>query len=179
MILGFMDQIPLYNAYNFSLPSNPDAFESPNTNIVGGPLSFLANTSVVSSMVASYVCPSDIYPSAIHATVRRERRNTRHAYARESNYFVVGATYYDTSCPGIVNYQPTTLGLPFAITQGAFFNDLSVNFAQIRDGTSNTLLCGESLQTPGKSYPYYGPYWGAGVFTSTYGEIWPPLGLSS
>jgi prepilin-type N-terminal cleavage/methylation domain-containing protein len=121
MILGYIEQLPLYNAYNFSLPSNGCVFETPNKTLVGGTGAQLANSTVVGSMVASYVCPSDIYPAAIHAAeTSAEMFQTN---ARESNYFVVGARYYETFCPGLGTYAPTSN------LQGAFFNDLSTNFA--------------------------------------------------
>jgi prepilin-type N-terminal cleavage/methylation domain-containing protein len=65
MILGFLDQTPLYNAYNFSQASSNSAWYGGNTNVLG---SAFVNTSVVGTMVASYVCPSDIYPAQIHPT---------------------------------------------------------------------------------------------------------------
>jgi prepilin-type N-terminal cleavage/methylation domain-containing protein/prepilin-type processing-associated H-X9-DG protein len=172
MILGFIDQIPLYNAYNFSLPSSSSAWLAPNTNLVGGIGGEYANTTVVGAMVASYVCPSDIYPSAIHPVTSAGETGTGPygmINARDSNYFVSTALYNDYSCPG-VNGQ----GLPNPVYQGAFFTDISVNLAQIRDGTSNTFLTGESLQPPEHLSLNFGPYWGAGVFTSTHGRTMPP-----
>jgi prepilin-type processing-associated H-X9-DG protein len=55
-----------------------------------------------------------------------------------------------------------------------FYNDISVTMAAVRDGTSNTFLAGESLQSPGHNPSYFGPYWGSGTHTSTHGHIAPP-----
>ena len=68
----------------------------------------------------------------------------------------------------------TGTGNPNANYQGVFYNDLAIDIARIRDGTSNTFLTGESLQPPGHESTYYGPYWGSGTHTSTHGRILPP-----
>ena len=172
MILGYIDQTPLYNAYNFSQPSSNAAWEAntgssgpANTKLLG---TAWVNTTVVGSMVASYVCPSDIYPSQIHPTVVGTTDGTgpySMFNAMESNYLVSAADYTEYSCPG-----PTGAGLPNPFYQGAFFNDISVDIARIRDGTSNTFLVGESLQPPGHYSNLYGPYWGAGHILRLTGE---------
>jgi prepilin-type N-terminal cleavage/methylation domain-containing protein/prepilin-type processing-associated H-X9-DG protein len=169
MILGFLDQTPLYNAYNFSQASSNSAWYGGNTNVLG---SAFVNTSVVGTMVASYVCPSDIYPAQIHPTSSYTSGNGPYSMnnARESNYLLSSAYYTDFNCPGVGGQ-----GNPYPPEQGAFFQDISVNLAQIRDGTSNTFLVGESLQSPGKQSPAYGPYWGSGAHTSTHGRIVMPL----
>jgi prepilin-type N-terminal cleavage/methylation domain-containing protein/prepilin-type processing-associated H-X9-DG protein len=166
MILGFIDQVPLYNAYNFSQASS-NATTPPNTTLLGNAY---ANTSVVGTMVATYTCPSDIYPAQIQSSDYAATGGyTSMQNARESNYYVSSASYDDENCPG-----GTGSGAPSPGSQGAFFTDISIDIARIRDGTSNTFLTGESLQGPGHVYDYYGPYWGSGVFTSTNGVIESP-----
>jgi prepilin-type processing-associated H-X9-DG protein len=173
LILNFMEQTPLYNAYNFSQASSNEAWYPYGT--AGGPanqtLLGLAwvNTTVVGSMVASYVCPSDIVPSGIQAASYAAGNGPYSMQnARESNYLVSSAVYTEYECPGIIGTLPT----PNA--QGMFYNDISVDFAKVRDGTSNTFLAGESLQAPGHHPAYFGPYWGSGTHTSTHGAIYPP-----
>ena len=170
MILGFIEQTTLYNAYNFSQASSNSAWEGGNTILLG---SAFANTSVVGTMIASYVCPSDVYPSAIYTgsyvtgTGRSSIQN-----GRWSNYLCSTGSFNDYDCGTGVNN--TGYGSTINKLQGVFRNDLSVNIAQIRDGTSNTILVGESLQGPGKNEPYWGPYWGSGTVSSTNGMIFPP-----
>ncbi len=182
MILGFMDQTAMYNAYNFSQASSNSAWSytppvgPPNRVLLG---SAWVNTTVVGSMIASYVCPSDIYPAQQHPSIAPVYRagynyaTTTWAYsmqnAMESNYLVSAGYYTDYNCPG-----PTGAGNPNPIYQGAFFSDLSIDIARIQDGTSNTFLVGESKQAPGKYDPWYGPFWGSGCHTSTHGLIRPP-----
>ena len=64
MILNYMEQTALYNAYNFSHASNGSGVGTgPNTNVVGSPL---VNTTVVGTMIAAYWCPSDAQPTAVN-----------------------------------------------------------------------------------------------------------------
>jgi prepilin-type processing-associated H-X9-DG protein len=64
--------------------------------------------------------------------------------------------------------------------------DLSTSIADIRDGTSNTMMAGES--TNGVSHydqggtgspPRFGPYWGSGTHTAVHGRIDPPSSTSA
>jgi prepilin-type N-terminal cleavage/methylation domain-containing protein/prepilin-type processing-associated H-X9-DG protein len=184
MILGFMEQTPLYNAYNFSLPSSNSAWETSmastsvgpgNTNLIGGTYGAFTNTTVVGTMIASFVCPSDIYPAQQHPFVAGTTDGTG-AYsmqnAMESNYLVNGANFTEYNCPG--GNGAGISSSTFRSSQGAFFNDLSTNMNDFKDGTSNTFLAGESKQPPGKYQNVYGPYWGSGTHTSTHGRIQQP-----
>jgi prepilin-type N-terminal cleavage/methylation domain-containing protein/prepilin-type processing-associated H-X9-DG protein len=173
LILGYIEQTSLYNAYNFSQASSNSAWSSyqnggpANKNLLG---SAYANTTVVGTMVASFVCPSDIYPSPLQAASYAAGTGPYSMQnARESNYLVSTAIYTEYNCPGA-----TGAGNPSPQYQGMFFNDLSVNFAAVRDGTSNTFLVGESLQSPGHIFSEFGPYWGSGTHTSTHGRTLPP-----
>jgi prepilin-type N-terminal cleavage/methylation domain-containing protein/prepilin-type processing-associated H-X9-DG protein len=176
LILGFIEQLPLYNAYNFSQAS-ANAVQTtvatgnvgpPNTTLVGNPL---VNSTVISSMIASYVCPSDNYPSIIHPTITSGFYSN--ANARESNYLLNWCQYTDYSCPG-----GNGVGTPSATVQGAFYSDISLGIQGITDGTSNTFLLGESLQPEEHYSNYIGPFWGAGSHASVSGLIYPPFELS-
>jgi len=191
LILGFMDQTPMYNAYNYSQASSnaawgytPPAATCPapcpaNKNLIGNAWT---NSTVVGTMIASYVCPSDIYPAQQHPSVGGSQPGMRQGYnyatttwaysmqnAMESDYLVSAGPYTEYNCPG-----GTGAGAPNPNFQGAFFNDLSVDIGRIKDGTSNTFLVGESVQAPGKNNPWYGPFWGSGTHTSTHGTIRTP-----
>ncbi|MFO0908474.1 MAG: DUF1559 domain-containing protein [Isosphaeraceae bacterium] len=176
LLLNYMEQSALYNAYNFSQPSSNSAWQTSisgasgpaNTTLMG---SSIVNTTVVGSLVASFACPSDI-PAVIHPTVAGTTDGTAAysmQFAMQSNYLVNAAQYTEYNCPG-----GNQTGNPNPAFQGAFFNDLSVSLAQITDGTSNTFLAGESVQPPGHYSNLYGPYWGSGTHTSTHGRILPP-----
>ncbi len=167
MILAQMEQATLYNAYNFSHPSSNSAWNGGNTNLMG---TAFTNTTVVGTMIASFVCPSDVYPAPIHPTTSSTTGTQPYSMqeARESNYLLSTYIYTEYNCPG------TTNAMPNPVFRGAFYNDISTSLADIRDGTSNTFLAGESLQPPGHLYDVYGPYWGSGTHTSTHGRILYP-----
>src|SRR5262245_25088723 len=74
LILGYMEQTPLYNAYNFNQVSSnaawsyaPPASSGPPNRVPMG--TAWVNTTVVGSMIASYVCPSDRYPAQVHPSI--------------------------------------------------------------------------------------------------------------
>jgi prepilin-type processing-associated H-X9-DG protein len=75
------------------------------------------------------------------------------------------AIYTDYNCP------PN--GFPAVNQQGMFFNDLSVNVAEVKDGLSSTCLAGETIQN-NHSSSVYCSLWGAGIHTSTHGRVLPP-----
>jgi prepilin-type N-terminal cleavage/methylation domain-containing protein len=175
LILNYVEQSPLYNAYNFSHASNNTAWEPPNLNVVG---TGLTNTTVVGTMIASFWCPSDDMPTAVNDTNTSSTWPYWRVNAMRSNYLLNGSQYTDYHCPG--NGTTSVYNFPRG-TKGPFVNDLSATIANIKDGTSNTFLAGES--TNGVSHydqggtgspPRYGPYWGAGTHTAVSGRIDPP-----
>jgi prepilin-type N-terminal cleavage/methylation domain-containing protein/prepilin-type processing-associated H-X9-DG protein len=169
MILNYMEQTPLYNAYNFSHASSNSAWEPPNTNVVG---SAYTNTTVVGTMIASYWCPSDLPPTVVNDSNTANSNPYWRQNAMRSNYLVCSSVYDDYNCP-----TTTNAGLPNQFYRGMFFTDISTSVAEVRDGMSNTFMAGESVQGPTHYSSSYGPYWGCGTHTSTHGYV--PLTASS
>jgi prepilin-type N-terminal cleavage/methylation domain-containing protein/prepilin-type processing-associated H-X9-DG protein len=172
MILGYIEQTTLYNAYNFSQTSSNSAWETTmastnvgpsNTTLIGDQS---VNTTVVGTLIGSFACPSDTQPQVVNTSGTGAYAG---AQAMRSNYLVSTSQYTEYQCPGGNN-----AGMPNPALRGAFFSDISTSFADIRDGLSNTFLAGESLQGPGHYSSSYGPYWGAGIHTSTHGVIYGP-----
>jgi len=170
MILANMEQTALYNAYNFSLPSTPASNGGVNLTPVGGPNGFLANTTVVGTMVASYVCPDQKFSAPITTAGTAAYAMTN---GRRGDYLLACSQYYETYIGSyqIAAYQghPSDAG----VFSGS---DIPTLIAEIKDGTSNTVMVGEASEV--KSSTSYGPYWGAGVWTSTHGRVLLPNSTS-
>jgi len=155
LLLSYLEQTALYNAYNFSQSSTGGAYQSNNNVkhklIVG---SELVNTTVVGALVASYACPSDTLPEVTNSTSGDYMRTN----ARRANYVLCSSRYtdYDAVIPAVQH-------------RGMFYNNISTNFADVKDGLSSTAMIGESPQIHYSTS--YGPYWGAGAHTSTHGRV--------
>jgi len=171
MMLPFLEQQQMANAYNFSQASSGSAWQVStsngpgNTVLIGNPL---VNTTITGSLVSVFACPSDETP-------RVENETGTGAYsrqeARRSNYFFSTGIYTDYDCPGITRIKPNKA------YQGAFYNDLSVSPKDVRDGLSNTMMIGESVQEHTASQ--YGPYWASGTHTAVHGRTIPIYGGTS
>jgi prepilin-type N-terminal cleavage/methylation domain-containing protein/prepilin-type processing-associated H-X9-DG protein len=116
LILGMMDQLPLYNAINFhwgvvSQPVGPI------------PVCFLINQTVITTQIASFLCPSD--PNAGYPNI-----NSYHA--------CIGTTTFDGPGPG--NPPPGSDGL--------FAYLIPYSIASCRDGSATTIAFAEALCGP-------------------------------
>jgi prepilin-type N-terminal cleavage/methylation domain-containing protein len=168
LLLGYLEQQPMWNAYNFQQASTGSAWQTsmvvgpPNTTLAGSPV---VNTTIVSTMLAAFVCPSDTFP-----TIENQLDTTTYSRyaARRSNYLFSSGGYTDFDCTG-----PKPAFQPVKTLQGAFFTDLSTAQRDLRDGTSNTVVAGESLQI--KYDPSFGPYWGSGTHSAVHGRILPSV----
>ncbi|MDR3637055.1 MAG: DUF1559 domain-containing protein [Isosphaeraceae bacterium] len=179
MILGYIEGSTLFNSYNFSQASNNAAWTGGNTTVVG---SGYSNTTVVGTMIASFWCPSDVPPDAVNDTNTASSWPYWRVNSRRSNYLLNCAYYTDYYCPG----SGSSTFAPNTAWRAPFMNDLSTSLADIRDGTSNTMMAGESTngishydQGGTGSPPRYGPYWGSGTHTAVHGRIDPPSSSSA
>jgi prepilin-type N-terminal cleavage/methylation domain-containing protein/prepilin-type processing-associated H-X9-DG protein len=163
LILGNLEQTSLYNAYNFSQASANDAWNGGNTTLMG---TAFVNSTVTGTIVAAFACPSDQQPQVYNATGTGAYSAQS---AMRSNYMLCSAIYTEYNCPGY--YASLGQANPTA-NRGMFYNDISTSFSDVRDGLSNTCMTAEATQM-GHTSTVYGPYWGAGVHTSTHAVVYP------
>lgn len=115
-ILPQMDQAPLYNTLNFSLPMTDPAHANART-----------------TTLPIYRCPSDVGPQVWTIT---DSGGAALAQLATANYVGVFGISDVDPCAG----QPA----PFrCVGEGAFFHNSFIRLADFIDGTSNTFLTGE------------------------------------
>ncbi|HEU5119170.1 MAG TPA: DUF1559 domain-containing protein, partial [Isosphaeraceae bacterium] len=154
LMLAQLEQTAMYNAYNFSHCSSTSV-GTVNTNVVGSPL---VNTTVIGSKVSAFNCPSDMDPELVASYSSGTYYKV--IDGRPSNYGFCSGWYTDYDNPGAQGYRPPTQ------YRGTFYCDLSTSISDVKDGTSNTTMIGETRQEHySKSYT---PYWGVGSHTAVH-----------
>jgi len=163
LILPQLEQTQMANAYNYSLPSCPAVNAAPNMTLVGGPTSYMANTTVTTAIVSAFNCPSDEEVQPRNPTPATTAGAYNGYLSQRCNYVLAAARYYEAYNFSFFSTTPRDGGV-FSGT------DRSTKLAQITDGTSNTTFTLESRKLKGNSD--YGPYWGQGLWTSTHGMVY-------
>jgi prepilin-type N-terminal cleavage/methylation domain-containing protein/prepilin-type processing-associated H-X9-DG protein len=162
LLLPFIEQENLYKQYNLDYPSCNSSWEADLTcaDLAMGGINE-ANANVVGSRVPIYECPSEGQPRPTVTDTTSNEKCAAYARtnARRSSYLFVtaNATDYTPSYPYWDNMRYV----------GPFGTNGAASFADIKDGTSNTLAIGESRQQ--HTSTSYGPYWGSGTHTAVHG----------
>lgn len=158
MLLPYVDQGPLYNQFNFnqaSISSSP--YSLPQAPVDAN------NADLINTPVAMLECPSHDEAGPTGASSSSSWYPRQPETRRTSYLFAAGSsTDYDA---------------PFRLRksdyrQGAFGNDGSAKMRDLRDGSSNVVLIGESWS--GETYKtshYYGPWGLSGAHTSVHGRV--------
>jgi prepilin-type N-terminal cleavage/methylation domain-containing protein len=171
MLTPYLDQAPLYDQYNFSLPSviahpsnrAPNALETTPNN-------YTVNMNIWKTKLNVLLCPTDQNDGNPYRGARTSNTDYyqgAHVAARGNYFFSTGAlTDYNHIYAYYKGYEYSWLG--------AFGNDGAADMALLnRDGASNTILVGESKQGRGHTSDIYGPYQLAGVHTCCHGRTYP------
>jgi prepilin-type N-terminal cleavage/methylation domain-containing protein/prepilin-type processing-associated H-X9-DG protein len=161
MLLPFMEQTAMAAQFNYNLPSSlSNAYGTP---VAGGATTSITNSAIFRQSLPAFTCPSDTGPADVmlHAPDSQDYYEANNV-ARSNYLFATGAyTDYDG------RYGSAAGGTE----RGAFGNDGAARFADIKDGTSNSIAVGESRQGHmGKTANVFGPFWGAGVHTCCHGR---------
>ena len=120
MILPYLDQAPVYNAFNFDLPPDTDY-----TNTLGA-----ANKTGAVTVLDVLICPSDAAPTLVGVSGV--------PYASHNYPLCVGSGY-----SVVQNPAAPLAGAP----DGIFFENSAVRIADIIDGISNTAMIGETVRS--------------------------------
>jgi len=161
-LLPYIEQGPLFSRYSYQFRASasspygiPVAAQAPGTSNAD-------NDNVAAAYVSIYTCPADNNPGPVEA---QQPGTSSYFYemvsARRSNYlFSTGAyTDYDS------NWDNTALS-----ARGAFGNNGAIAIGRVKDGTSNTIAIGESVQKHHNGSTVFGPYWGTGTHTAVHGR---------
>ncbi|RLS40163.1 MAG: DUF1559 domain-containing protein [Planctomycetota bacterium] len=152
LILPFVDQTPLYNKINFSVPMFFGAGgAAPPRHAGGGTYSQGQDYAAISgSVIPGYICPSVPRSSNVNAIYKDDWLSD----LSPDCYHAGGALDYVGMAPGgiinddygaqgnftigaILDVETTPTGQKSSVNSGG------VKIARITDGTSNTLICGE------------------------------------
>ena len=133
-ILGFFEQMPLFNAINFNLPPEVPSLDSYNMGFMPA---FQdpnrENSTVCRIVVSAFLCPSDPAGSAARA-----------GWNGGNNYFGNEGSWLCDCC----QQTPSTVA-PGYLPQGPLYNRSCVNLASMTDGTSNTAFFSERRRGQG------------------------------
>jgi len=133
LILPFLEQQPVYNSINFSVPAaNPMA----GTSVHGG----ATNRTGLVTQINSYICPSD-FPQTPYTPPTSFNGYAQSSYAGMFGTFDIfhyycgcPVSFLGGSCAGAVEIKP----------DGVFGKNWTYSVASVTDGTSNTIFVGET-----------------------------------
>jgi len=181
LLLPNLDKAGMFKNYNFSASVNSNTVNG--GALIGTAAAIASNQSITSSPLTVFLCPSDAAPTQANVSGSTSGACTN---AMKSNYlFGAGGTYNAASQPSAQTPQANPLGgSPQTFTNpngtsgplfyneaapiygalfsngstamGMFGNDGAATFGQVRDGMSNTIMVGESVQNhslPPAGYP--------------------------
>jgi prepilin-type N-terminal cleavage/methylation domain-containing protein len=157
-LLPYLDQGPLHKQYNYAFVGSTS---NPYIAPVGADPNPNPNRLVASTHLTVFTCPSDTNPAPTNTNAARTTDFYEREDARRSNYLFNTGNSTDYNAP----YNTLSVA-----SRGVFGNDGAAAISSIKDGSSNTLMIGESRQLHTSST--YGPWWGTGSHTAVHGRIY-------
>ena len=169
VLLRYMEQQALWDQFDLRYCTSICNYAS-----TGYPISGDAN---INAVPAGTRAPWLECPSAVTAGQTRVNLTPTDAYATlangvyRTNWFFSTGSMTDTSAP----YRAYSTD----IRLGMFGNQTSATMAQITDGTSNSIACGEGVGGSGlKTSTNYGPWGLSGTHTAVHGYVPSSSGVS-
>jgi prepilin-type N-terminal cleavage/methylation domain-containing protein/prepilin-type processing-associated H-X9-DG protein len=144
-LLPYLDQSPVYNLFDFTLPTGIAA-HSTNCTPMPTPIWQVAATDHV---IPGFLCPSD----PLYDTPRSSTSQGTYSYnrAHRTSYGFVSHNIEQTSGWGVTYRQLTSA------QKSAWWHNGAARISDVIDGTSNTMLL---IETPlRKTSASYGPFW--------------------
>ncbi len=139
MMLGYLEQAPLYNACNFSWAVLDGSNFSGTANVTGASD---CNQTVLLTNLAMFMCPSD-------PNVGQKQNNNNYAAC----YGATTTGLYNWTLPPTANM---TMGESAAESTGVFTIGKSYGMQSITDGSSNTVAFAEALVGDGNGSEFAG-----------------------
>ena len=164
MLLPFVEQAPLHAKYLFNYCASPSTWGGVLPPVVHPTLGPDPNASAYQVRLSFLECPS----ADTAGLQRTYRPGTSYPYSMDNAW----KTNYLFASGLFTEYSPDYKFYSGDIRQGMFGNNGAARIAQVRDGTSNSIMFGESLAFPHKTSTLYGPFGLCGTHTSTHGRVY-------
>ena len=158
-VLPFIDQGPVYNSINFSLPLsyNDQTLATGTVTNIATSSSYAAQQSTIpaKTVIQAFICPSSPHPSNLYAPYQEDwTTTTPQVYHAGGALDYVGrwlrGNMHNSNNPSGYNYGPFATLLDCNSANGA--GTAGVTIAAVIDGTSNTILLGETSAPGSKLY---------------------------
>jgi len=154
-LLPNIEQSAAYAQYDFNQTSS---LSNPYTMPIAGVTSVNPNVAVTSMILPALVCPSDDDGGEISSNAIVNQRN---AYSREN----ARRASYGFNTGSMTDYSGPYTSYNRDIRQGVFGNNGAARLSQIKDGTTNTIMLGESWGGSRKTSADFGPWGLTGTHT--------------
>jgi prepilin-type N-terminal cleavage/methylation domain-containing protein len=159
-LLPYIEQNVLFSQYNYQYVGS----SSNNGLPIGqdGPGGYTTNPNrvVAQANIPIYMCPSDTAPGGVQNRMPGTADYYEAWNARRSNYLFSTGYYTDYNADWVTTSRQY---------RGIFGNNGATSVSRMTDGSSNTIMIGESVQMHHTS-TVYGPYWGTGTHTAVHGR---------
>jgi prepilin-type N-terminal cleavage/methylation domain-containing protein len=163
-LLPYMDQVPVFNRYNFNACSSSS---SPYSHPVQGNDSI--NADLYQLPMPLLTCPSGVEETRSNKPGTNDFYSLRNG--RRSNYFFATGIFTDYNANYGAYKSHTHHGNP---SQGAFGNNGAARISDLKDGPSNTIIVGEAVGGQNEKTSWiYGPWGLNGIHTCCHGRVLP------